>query len=222
MKRGLGTEIQQLLKLLDDDHYVSRYKSCEDEVTIQDIYWTRPDSIKLFKTFPIMLIFDSTYKTNKYRLPILKFVSVTSTKMTFSGGLAFLESKKEDNVTWALEACKTMFKDQQNMPNVIVIDRDTALMNSVARVFPTSYALLCSYHITKNVRNILKCVVRAKQIKGEDEKIVKAFVVVERIIDAWNYVINSSTEELYDDFVIHFWKCVRNIQIFGNMLNVQF
>lgn len=70
------------------------------------------------------------------------------------------------------------------MPKVIVIDRDTALVNSVANVFPTSYALLCMYHITKNVRNKLKPAVGTKKIKGEYGKLVKVGVVVERIMDA--------------------------------------
>lgn len=40
-----------------------------------------------------------------------------------------------------------MLKDQKKMLKVIVTDRDTALMNSVAKVFNISYALLCMYHI---------------------------------------------------------------------------
>lgn len=55
----------------------------------------------------------------------------------------------------ALKMCKT------NMSNVIVTDRDTALMNMVANVFPTSCALLCRYHI-KNVRSRLKLAVSTK------------------------------------------------------------
>ncbi|XP_058783561.1 uncharacterized protein LOC131658266 [Vicia villosa] len=88
---------------------------------------------------------------NKYRLPLLEIVGVTSTEKTFLVRFAFLESEKEDNVTWALDICKSLLKDPQNMPSVIVTDRDNTLMNAVGSMFPTSYALLCRYHITKNV-----------------------------------------------------------------------
>ena len=44
-----------------------------------------------------MLIIDSTYKTNKYKLPLLEIVGVTSTEKTYSVGFAFLECEKEDN-----------------------------------------------------------------------------------------------------------------------------
>lgn len=144
------------------------------------------------------------YKTNKYRLPLLKIISVTSAKKTFSMRFAFLESEKEVNVTWALEMFKTLLKDQENMLNVIIIDRHTALMNSVAKVFPTSYALLCQYHITKKVRSRLKPVVGNKQIKDEDKKMVKPDVVLETIMDAWKGILKLSTKDLYVAFIMDF------------------
>ncbi|XP_050878002.1 protein FAR1-RELATED SEQUENCE 5-like [Lathyrus oleraceus] len=99
-----------------------RYKVCEDKVIVRDIFWTHPKNIKLFNTFPNILIIGSTYKTNKYRLLLLGIVSATSTKKTFSVGFAFLESEKEVTVTWALEMCKTLLKEHENMSNVIVTD----------------------------------------------------------------------------------------------------
>lgn len=75
-----------------------------------------------------------------------------------------------------------MLKDQENKSKFIVTDHDTTLMSSVANAFHT-YALLCSYHITKNVRSRLKHVVGTKQIYGEYGKMVKCNVILERIMD---------------------------------------
>lgn len=60
----------QLLKLLDDNQYVYRYRVCKDGEIVQDIFWSHPDSIKLFNTFSIVLVIHSTYKTNKYILSL--------------------------------------------------------------------------------------------------------------------------------------------------------
>lgn len=140
-------EMIQLLKLLDVDHYVFRYKVCDDKVIVRDIIWTHHDSIKLLITFCIVLIIDSTYKTNKYRLPLMEIIGVTSTKKTFSMGFGFLESEKYDNVARALKMFKTILKDRENMPNVIFTDRDTTLMNLGAKVFPIiCITLLVSYN----------------------------------------------------------------------------
>ncbi|CAK8567047.1 unnamed protein product [Lathyrus sativus] len=93
------TEMQQLLKLLNDNNYVSRYKICNNGVTLRDIIWTHPDSIKLFNTFMKALILDTTYKINKYRLPLFEIIGVTSTNKTYSVGFALLECEKDDNFT---------------------------------------------------------------------------------------------------------------------------
>ncbi|XP_050916349.1 protein FAR1-RELATED SEQUENCE 6-like [Lathyrus oleraceus] len=182
-------EMHQLLKLMDDNSYVSRYRTCEDGVTVRDMFWTYHDSIKLFNTFPTMLIIDSTYKTKNYRLPLLEIVGFISTEKTYYVGFSFLESEKDENVTWSLQVCQAMLKDQEEMPEVVVTYRDTVLMNSVAKIFPTSYALLWT-----------------KQIKSKDGKIVKTGVIVENVMDAWNGIVNSSIKDLYVDYVMHFKK----------------
>ncbi|CAK8568217.1 unnamed protein product [Lathyrus sativus] len=184
--------MQQLLKLLDDNSYVSRYRTCDDGFTIRDIFWTHPNSIKLFNTFPTTLILDSTYKTNKYRLLLFEIVGVTSTEKTYSVGFTFLECEKKENFSWALEVCWSFLKDQGKMPKAIVTDRDTALTYAVAKVFPSSYELLFKYRITKNVRSWVKSTVETKQVESEGEKLVKSGVIVEKIMDAWNRIINSS------------------------------
>ncbi|XP_058747045.1 uncharacterized protein LOC131620037 [Vicia villosa] len=180
---------------------VSNIKAYEDKDTVRDIFWTHPESIKLFNIFLTVLIIDSTYKTNKYRLPFLEIVGVTSTDKTFSVGFAFLECEKEDNVTWDLGICKTLLVDQNNMPSDIVIDRDNALMNAVGTVFPTSTALLCRYHLTSNVRSNLKIAVGTKEKKDENGNIIKPGVVVEKIIGAWKKVLDSCSEDLYTENV---------------------
>ncbi|XP_050882761.1 protein FAR1-RELATED SEQUENCE 5 isoform X2 [Lathyrus oleraceus] len=135
-------EMQQLLKLLDANNYVCRYRTCDDGVTVRDIFWTHPDSIKLFNTFSTVLILNSTFKTNKYRLPLLEMIGVTSYEKTYSVGFTFLESEKEDNATLVLQVCRTILKDKKKIHKMIVTNRDTVLINSIAKVFPTSYAFV--------------------------------------------------------------------------------
>lgn len=75
--------------------------------------------------------------TNKYILSLLEIINVTSMEMDFLVRFAFLESKKEDSLTWALEVCRTMLKDQDNMKKIILTNRDTTLMSLVTKVVPT-------------------------------------------------------------------------------------
>jgi hypothetical protein len=91
----------------------------------------------LFNLLPIVVVMDSTYKTNKYGLPLLEFVGITSTGKTFSIAFAFMMSEKENNFVWTLERCRDLLKFQDH-PRIVVADRDLALMNTIDRVFPMS------------------------------------------------------------------------------------
>lgn len=132
---------------MGDDNYVSMYKMCENGKNVWDIVWAHFDFMKMFNTFIIMLIIDWM-------------------EMTYSVGSWFLECEKEDNVTWALEVCRKLLKDQENISQVIVTNCDPALMSSIAKVFSTSYTLLCRHNITNNMRGKLKFLVVTKQING--------------------------------------------------------
>ena len=189
-ERGPRTEMQHLIKCLERDEYVYWHRRVDVCDVVRDIFWTHPDAIKLLNMFPIVLIMDSTYKTNKYRLPLLEIVGVTSTELTFSVAFAYLESERTDNFTWALQKLRELIVRHDAMPHVIVTDRDIALMNAVESVFPTSRNLLCQFHINKNVKAKCKLMVHPKE-------------QWDLVMDAWTSVIDSPNEGDYDIRVSH-------------------
>ncbi|RZC02629.1 Protein FAR1-RELATED SEQUENCE 6, partial [Glycine soja] len=140
--RGADTEIQHLMKLLERDQYIHWHR-LKDEVVVRDLFWCHPDAVKLCNACHLVFFIDSTYKTNRYRLPLLDFVGVTPTTMTFSAGFAYLEAERVNNIVWALERFRDLFLRNDRLPLVIVTDRDLALMNAVKTVFPESTNLLC-------------------------------------------------------------------------------
>jgi hypothetical protein len=192
--RGEMTEIQQLLKCLEAHKYFHKFRTNGESTTLQDIFWAHPDSVKLFNTFPTVLLMDSTYKTNKYKMPLFEIVGVTSTEKNFNVGFAFLTNEKEENFIWALETCKSLFKGV--MPKVIVTDRDKSLMNAVETVFPNSTALVCRFHVYKNVRAKFKSLCRAKDQKMDE--------LLNTLKFQWEAVVESTTEEAFTEAVVEF------------------
>ena len=88
-------------------------------------------------------------------LSLLDIVGVTSTGMTFSATFTYLEGEYLNNVVWALEQFWGIFLIRDALLEVIVTDKDVALMNAMKSVFPESTNLLCLFHIDKNVKT--KC-----------------------------------------------------------------
>ncbi|KAJ1388696.1 MULE transposase domain [Sesbania bispinosa] len=191
-QRGPKTEWQQLMKLMERDKYVLYWhRKHENSNVVRDILWTHPYAIKLLNMFHIVLIIDTTYKINKYQLPLLEIVGVTSTGLTFSVAFAYMEQARSNNFTWVLEKLRAMILILDTSPQVIVTDKDIALMNAVEKVFPMSAHLLCQFHIARNVK--AKC-----------KLLVSPINKWEPIMGAWMSLMHSATERDYEMRLTYF------------------
>ncbi|XP_058741370.1 uncharacterized protein LOC131613742 [Vicia villosa] len=103
--RGPRTEMQQLLKLVEESGYVYWSKKKDESEVVRDIFWAHPESTKTF--------------------------------------------------CWVLDKLKQLFIKQDFCPQVILTDRDLALMKAIETVFPKTTNLLFRFHINKNVKS--KC-----------------------------------------------------------------
>ncbi|KAH1254118.1 Protein FAR1-RELATED SEQUENCE 5 [Glycine max] len=170
------TEMQHLMKLLERDQYIHWHR-LKDENVVRDIFWCHPDAVKLCNACNLVFLIDSTYKTNKYKFPLLDFVGVTPTGMTFFVDFAYLEGERVNNVVWALEWFRGFFLRHDALPGVIVTDRDLTLMNAMKIVFHECTNLLCRFHIDKNVK--AKC----KSLIGQKN-------AWEYVMDAWGSLVD--------------------------------
>ncbi|XP_047165133.1 uncharacterized protein LOC124834478 [Vigna umbellata] len=173
------------------DKYIHWSRCSDDSEVVTDLFWTHPDAVKLLNSFNVVFLMDSTYKTNRNRLPLLEIVGMTSIGLNFSTTFSFLSTKLESNFTWALEKMKGLFLTSEGGPKVIVTDRDLALMNAIANVFPESYKMLCQFHILKNVKAKYKMLVNSNE-------------VWDVLMDAWQNVMDCADESLFAEYVNDF------------------
>ncbi|XP_038715060.1 protein FAR-RED ELONGATED HYPOCOTYL 3-like [Tripterygium wilfordii] len=126
---------------------------------------------------------DATYKTNRFRMPLLEIVGVTPTNMAYCIAFELLNSEKEDNYTWALRCLQSTIKESI-APRVIVTDRELTLMKSCALVFPDTKKLLYRWHIYRSV--LANC----KRL-FQDKESLDAFY------SSWNTLAESENEIAY-------------------------
>ncbi|KAL5193568.1 hypothetical protein HKD37_20G055767 [Glycine soja] len=113
--RGSDLEMQHLMKLLERDQYIYWHR-IKDEDVVRDIFWCHLDSVKLVNACNLVFLIDNTYKTNRYRLPLLDFVGVTPTGMTFCAGFAYVEGERVNNLVWALQHFRCLFLKHDALP----------------------------------------------------------------------------------------------------------
>jgi hypothetical protein len=131
-----------------------------------------------------VLVMDCTYRTKRFKMPLLNVVSVTSCNTTFFSCFAFLSQETEINYSWALRCIGRLF-DGIDPPRVIVTDRELALMNAIKVVFPQTSNLLCIWHINKNL------VANCKQLFADNTS-------WDGFLNHWNLLIAAPTENDYD------------------------
>jgi len=141
--RGRGP-IKALVELISYSDYFSKVRLVESVVDC--VFFMHQSSVSICRTFDTVFLLDCTYKTNKFGMPLLNVVGITSTYATFNVGFAFLHVENKEAYAWVLEQ---FFKVV--IPKVLCTDRELALMNRIARIFPGCHNIFCCWHINKNI-----------------------------------------------------------------------
>ena len=109
---GLFTSIQSLLKYLQEANWYVEYQTNGITQEITHMFFARPSSIQFLKTCWEVFLMDCTYKTNKYKLPLLVICGITSLGTTFYIAFAFPRQEKEVDCFRDCEgalSCRTIF-----------------------------------------------------------------------------------------------------------------
>jgi hypothetical protein len=69
------TPIQALIDNLKEDNYTYEYK-CDDTGCITHLFFAHNESVALTRQYSSVLLMDCTYKTNKFKMPLLNVVQL--------------------------------------------------------------------------------------------------------------------------------------------------
>ena len=70
------TPIEALVLELRNSYFFYKIKNIDGHIT--SLFIAHPDSMKLAKQFPTLLLMDCTYKTNKFHMPLLHIVGLNN------------------------------------------------------------------------------------------------------------------------------------------------
>ena len=86
--------IHALANQLEQEGFWSRVQYGPDS-HVMAVLFAHPDSLTYLRAYPEILLLDCTYKTNKYRMPLLDMISVDATGRSFCIAFAFLSGETE-------------------------------------------------------------------------------------------------------------------------------
>ncbi|KAL9570112.1 hypothetical protein ACKAV7_005620 [Fusarium commune] len=184
-----------LLQHLDSQGFWSRHLIREDS-RLQSVIFAHPGSVQFARSYPEVLIVDCTYKTNKYKMPLLDMVGVDATGSTFCIAFAYLSGEEEEDFAWALGALRDLY-DAHDIPHpsVVLTDRCLACMNAIVSLlcFPSAKVMLCLWHINKAVQTFCISGFTKEKDNEQGQEAWKEFY------DSWHELIASKSQAIYDE-----------------------
>ncbi|KAK1362024.1 hypothetical protein POM88_046498 [Heracleum sosnowskyi] len=152
-KNYVGKECYGIVKhfqekaAMDDNHYFTM--DLAKDGTLRSVFWADGRSRTSYLQFGDVVVFDVTYKTNKFKMPFAPFIGVNHHGQSILFGGALLEDETEDTFTWLFEQFLTCMFGKA--PKAIITDQDAAMKISIKKVFPNAYHRFCAWHINKHV-----------------------------------------------------------------------
>lgn len=195
-KRDLAkgqSNIHALANELDSEGFWNRMQLDEDG-RVTAVLFAHPQSLAYLKCYPDLLILDCTYKTNKYKMPLLDIVGVDACQRSFCIAFAFLSGEDEGDYVWALDRLRSMYElCGARLPAVILTDRCLACMNAVSRCFPDAASLLCLWHANKAV---LRYCMSSFTRDAEDTDKAQQW---KEFYQSWHELVGSKDEEAFEE-----------------------
>jgi hypothetical protein len=112
---------------------------------VKCVFWTEPRSIRYYHEFGDCVSFDTTYLTNKYRMPFAPFAGITGHGLTCIFGCALISDETTDTFRWLFQTFLQAMGGKE--PRSIITDQDGAMRTAIAEIFPTANHRNCVFHI---------------------------------------------------------------------------
>ncbi|XP_047330482.1 protein FAR-RED ELONGATED HYPOCOTYL 3 isoform X2 [Impatiens glandulifera] len=103
---------------------------------LRNLFFVDAKSRHDYINFRDVVSFDTTYVKNKYKMPLVLFISVNQHYQPVLLGCALITDESETTLTWVMQAWLKAMGGRA--PKVILTDQDKTLKSVVSTVFPTT------------------------------------------------------------------------------------
>ena len=125
---------------------------------LRSLFFASQEQVELARCYPDIVLVDSTYKSNRYNMPLLHFGGVTPNNKFYSAAFAFMSGESEEDFYWAIDQFKLLIRFDLQPPKCFVTDNDKGMRkqrNALSQVLGVP-RILCFWHIQQNVLHRVK------------------------------------------------------------------
>nr|XP_023881499.1 protein FAR1-RELATED SEQUENCE 5-like [Quercus suber] len=149
-----------------DSSFFFQY-TVDEESRLVNLFWTDSQSRLDYACFGDVVAFDTTYKKNIYKKPLVILVGVNHHRQTIVFGFGLLVDETVETYTWVLQNMPVAMNNKT--PISVMTDGDKAMSKAIKTVFPKSRHRLCVWHLERNAfanlhdkvyESFIRCMVR--------------------------------------------------------------
>ncbi|TKY70217.1 FAR1-RELATED SEQUENCE 5 [Spatholobus suberectus] len=193
-QRTLGGDTQILLDYLkskqaENPSFFYAVQGDEDHC-MSNIFWVDPKARTNYTYFGDTVTFDTTYRSNRYRLPFAPFTGVNHHGQPVLFGCALLINESEPSFVWLF---KTWLEAMSGQPPVsITTDHDRVIRAAINHVFPGTRHRFCKWHIFKECQEKLSHVLSEHHnFEADLHKCVNLTESIEEFESCWSSLIDG-------------------------------
>ncbi|KAL0926229.1 hypothetical protein M5K25_002441 [Dendrobium thyrsiflorum] len=186
-------------------------RQVDDNMFAWDVQFDEFDSLLIFflvdgmsridyDYFGDVVIFDTSYRLNKYNLVCAPFVGVNNHWQNILLGVAFLSEETIESFTWLFTTFLRIMGDKYLL--TIFTDQDQAMSRAIKVALPHTRHRLCQWHISKKVPSKVACFNSNNKVRGLFYKCMSKCDSEVEFERSWNEMIfegNLQTHEWLGD-----------------------
>ncbi|XP_020525867.1 protein FAR1-RELATED SEQUENCE 5-like [Amborella trichopoda] len=171
----------------------------EENGHLTRIFWADARSRMNYQFFDDVVVFDTTYLTNKYRMPFVPLTGVNHHHQSMLFGCNLLVDEIEESFVWLFK--KWLQAMSGHHPTSIITDQDLATGAAIRRVFANTYHHLFLWHILKKVPEKLSHVYAeyGKSFSDDFHKCIHNFETIHEFESQMSTTQRSESMNLFFD-----------------------
>ncbi|XP_059647343.1 protein FAR1-RELATED SEQUENCE 5 [Cornus florida] len=193
-QRSLEGDIQLLIDYLrqmqaENPAFFYAVQGDEEQCT-GNVFWADPKARASYTHFGDTVTFDTTYRSNRYRLPFAPFTGVNHHGQAVLFGCAFLLNESEASFVWLFKTWLTAMSGRP--PVSITTDHDAVIGSAIMQVFPETRHRFCKWHIFKKCQEKLSNVfLQHPNFESDFHKCVNSTDTVDEFESCWLSLVDK-------------------------------
>ncbi|KAL2940384.1 Protein FAR1-RELATED SEQUENCE 5 [Bienertia sinuspersici] len=136
-----------------DFYYAFQGDDDQHSCSTGNVFWADGRARMNYSYFGDTVTFDTTFRSNRYRLPFVPFTGVNHHGQPVLFGCAFLINESESSFVWLFNAWLDAMSRKH--PLSITTDYDATIRSAIMQVFPDTRHRFCKWHMFKKCQEKL-------------------------------------------------------------------